>query len=153
VCGWTSRREEPLRVVDLRGFRAGLVAVALGVLVATGGGCGLFSSTKAPSEASSSDASSPPPAPAPSLREAGAQIADEAALRQLIPGKTTKADVRGQFGVPQEVILGPSVETFVYYRERTSGWIRRTTERSETLTIRFDGQGILKDFEYRFAGK
>ena len=34
-----------------------------------------------------------------------------------------------------------------------SGWISRTTERVEMLTIRFDSRGILKDFEYRFAGK
>ena len=77
----------------------------------------------------------------------------EAALKQLVQGKTTKADVRERFGVPQEVVLGPGVETFVYYRERTSGWIRRTTDRVETLTVRFDSQGLLKDFEYRFAGK
>ncbi len=132
---------------NARGFWGRLVAVGLGLLLATGVGCGMFSSAKPPSDAS------PPAAPAPSLREAGAQIADEAALRQLVPGKTTKADVRERFGTPQEVILGPSVETFVYYRERSSGWFRRTTERSETLTIRFDGQGLLKDFEYRFAGK
>lgn len=137
-------------MVVARGYRRGLLAGVLILIVVADIGCGMFSATKAPSEAPSEPT---PAAPAPSLREAGAQIADEAALRQLVPGKTTKADVRGQFGVPQEVVLGPSAETFVYYRQRTSGWLRRTTERSETLTIRFDGQGLLKDFEYRFAGK
>jgi outer membrane protein assembly factor BamE (lipoprotein component of BamABCDE complex) len=132
-------------MADVRSFRRGVVPAVLGLLVVTGTGCGMFSSAKAPAEA--------PAAPPVSLREAGAQIADEAALKQLVQGKTTKADVRERFGIPQEVVLGPGVETFVYYRERSSGWVRRTTERVETLTIRFDAQGLLKDFEYRFAGK
>jgi len=55
--------------------------------------------------------------------------------------------------VPQEVVLSSSIETFIYFRDRTSGLFRRTTERVEMLTVRFDTQGLLKDFEYRFAGK
>jgi outer membrane protein assembly factor BamE (lipoprotein component of BamABCDE complex) len=137
-------------MADVRSFRRGVVPAVLGLLVVTGTGCGMFSSAKAPAEAPAAPA---PAAPPVSLREAGAQIADEAALKQLVQGKTTKADVRERFGIPQEVVLGPGVETFVYYRERSSGWVRRTTERVETLTIRFDAQGLLKDFEYRFAGK
>jgi hypothetical protein len=87
------------------------------------------------------------------LRAAGAQIADEAMLKELVQGKTTKAEVRERFGIPQEIVLSPGIETFVYFRDRTSGWINRTSERIEMLTIRFDPQGVLKDFEYRFSGK
>jgi outer membrane protein assembly factor BamE (lipoprotein component of BamABCDE complex) len=134
-------------MVPVGGLRRVVVAGVLGLLLAAGVGCGMFSSANAPADVPQ------PAAPTPSLREAGAQIADEAALKQLVQGKTTKADVRERFGIPQEVVLGPGVETFVYYRERTSGWIRRTTDRVETLTVRFDSQGVLKDFEYRFAGK
>ncbi len=130
-----------------RGLRGIVAAGAVsGLLLAAG--CGLWPSAKA-----TPDAAVTPGAPPPSLRDAGAQIADEAALKQLVQGKTTKAEVRDRFGVPQEIILSSGVETFIYYRERTSGLVWRTTDRSEMLTVRFDDQGLLKDFEYRFAGK
>jgi len=122
------------------------------LLLMAGVGCGTSAQSKSPADAPVA-APAPSPAPPPSLREAGAQIADEAALKELVPGKTTKADVRDRFGVPQEVVLSSATETFIYFRDRTSGLFRRTTERIEMLTVRFDGQGVLKDFEYRFAGK
>lgn len=127
---------------------AGVVSLFLMI----GAGCGSSSESKAPSEAPAA-APAPAPPPPPSLRESGAQIADEASLKMLVPGKTTKADVRERFGVPQEVLLSPNTETFLYFRDRTSGWFTRTTQRIEMLTVRFDAQGLLKDFEYRFAGK
>jgi hypothetical protein len=144
-----------------------LVTVALfGLIVTSATGCGWFSRSKAPSDTpdAAAQAPIPPPSPAapvvqpaltppPSLRAAGAQIADEAALKSLVQGKTTKDEVRERFGIPQEVVLSPGLETFIYYRERTSGWISKTSERLEMLTIRFDAQGVLKDFEYRFSGK
>ena len=86
-------------------------------------------------------------------REDGARIADEETLKELVQGKTTKAEVRERFGVPQEVVFSPGIETFIYHRDRTSGWFTRTTERVEMLTVRFDSQEILKDFEYRLSGK
>jgi hypothetical protein len=133
-----------------------MLAVAVGVMSI--GGCGMFSkaTTADPSGGAPAVAvpAPEPPAPArPSLREAGARIADEAMLKDLVQGKTTKAEVRERFGVPQEVVFSPGIETLIYYRDRTSGWLTRTTERAEMLTVRFDGQGILKDFEYRFSGK
>jgi outer membrane protein assembly factor BamE (lipoprotein component of BamABCDE complex) len=82
-----------------------------------------------------------------------ARIADEESLKNLIQGKTTKGEVRERFGIPQEVILTPGVETFIYYRDQSTGWLSRTTERVETLTVRFDTRGVLKDFEYRYSGK
>ena len=124
------------------------------------GGCGMFSraTTADPSaggQAAAATAAAPaPPTPArPSLREAGARIADEETLKELVQGKTTKAEVRERFGVPQEVVFSPGIETFIYHRDRSSGWFTRTTERVEMLTVRFDSQGILKDFEYRLSGK
>lgn len=137
-------------MMKLRGAQEVVAASLVGLLLMAGAGCGTSAQSKAPSDA---PAAAPAPAPPPSLREAGAQIADEAALKELVPGKTTKADVRGRFGVPQEVVLSSSTETFIYFRDQTSGLFRRTTERIEMLTVRFDGQGVLKDFEYRFAGK
>jgi len=141
-------------------------AAFLGLVMIAAAGCGTLSESAAPADAPDAAAETPPPAaspvapttqpappPPPSLREAGAQIADEAALKELVQGKTTKAEVRERFGVPQEIVLSPGYETFVYYRDRTSGWISKTTERIEMLTVRFDPQGILKDFEYRFSGK
>lgn len=136
----------------LRGARGLVAASFVSLLLMAGAGCGTSAPSTAPSDAPVA-APAPTPAPPPSLREAGAQIADEAALKQLVPGKTTKADVRDRFGVPQEVVLSSAAETFIYFRDRTSGLFRRTTERIEMLTVRFDGQGVLKDFEYRFAGK
>jgi outer membrane protein assembly factor BamE (lipoprotein component of BamABCDE complex) len=135
-------------MMNLRGARGVVAASFVSLFLMAGGGCGSSAQSTAPS-----DTPVAAPAPAPSLREAGAQIADEAALKELVPGKTTKADVRDRFGVPQEVVLSSSTETFIYFRDRTSGLFRRTTERIEMLTVRFDGQGVLKDFEYRFAGK
>jgi hypothetical protein len=73
-------------------------------------------------------------------------------LRELVPGKTTRAEVRTRFGTPNEVVLAPGSETFVYHRDRRAGFLSRTTERVETLTIRFDAGGVLKDFEYRHSG-
>lgn len=129
-----------------------IAAGVVGMLLTIGTGCGSSSQSKAPSDAPAAEPV-PAPAPPPSLREAGAQIADEAALKQLVPGKTTKAEVRERFGIPQEVVLSSSAETFLYFRDRTSGFFTRKTERIEMLTVRFDAQGLLKDFEYRFAGK
>ncbi|RPI11448.1 MAG: outer membrane protein assembly factor BamE [Zetaproteobacteria bacterium] len=137
------------RMADARGFARAAMAGLLGVLLAAAAGCGTSSESKPPAQA----APAPAPAPRPSLKEAGARIADEEALKRLVQGKTTKAEVRERFGTPQEVVLSPGVETFIYYRDRTSGMLRRTTERVEMLTVRFDPQGLLKDFEYRFAGK
>jgi len=137
-------------MMDARGTRTVLAALALGALVFAVG-CGTSKESKEPA---GTTLSAPVPAPPPpSLREAGAQLADEATLKALVQGKTTRAEVRDRFGVPQEVVLSPGVETFIYYRERTSGWIRRSSERTEMLTVRFDSEGLLKDFEYRFAGK
>ena len=108
-----------------------------------------------PAQAVSPPAAPPvPPAPPPAPRKPPAgRIADEEMLRGLAQGKTTRAEVRELFGVPQEVIMGPGTETFVYYRDRVSGFFSRSTERIEMLTLRFDLKGILKDFEYRYAGK
>ena len=139
---------------DARWTGATMPALMVGVILI--GGCGMFSraTTADPSAGGQAAAAAPePPPPRPSLREAGARIADEETLKDLVQGKTTKAEVRERFGVPQEVVFSPGIETFVYHRDRTSGWFTRTTERVEMLTVRFDSQGILKDFEYRFSGK
>ena len=144
-----------------RRMRAGLATVLVGGMLVVGGGCGT-SSRSTPESSPTSGAASPsgtdpasatPAAPRLSLREAGATIADEEKLKSLVQGQTTKDDVRERFGMPQEVVFSPGIEMFVYFRDRTSGFISRTTERVEMLTIRFDSRGILKDFEYRFAGK
>ena len=139
---------------DARWTGATMPALMMGVILI--GGCGMFSraTTADPSAGGQAAAAAPePPPPRPSLREAGARIADEETLKDLVQGKTTKAEVRERFGVPQAVVFSPGIETFVYHRDRTSGWFTRTTERVEMLTVRFDSQGILKDFEYRFSGK
>ena len=139
--------------------RAAIVGIGLLALVLNG--CGWFSRTKAappaapaPAAAQTS-ASSPTPVPPPAVprRPPDGRIATEEILRSLVQGKTTRAEVREAFGAPQEVIVGPATETFLYYRERTSGFISRTTQRVETLTLRFDLKGVLKDFEYRSTGK
>jgi hypothetical protein len=94
----------------------------------------------------------PTPAPAPPPVVTTGRLATEETLKELVQGKTTREDVRARYGQPREVIVSPGIETFVYYRERTSGLISRSTERYEMLTIRFDARGLLKDYEYRFAG-
>jgi len=147
----------------VRRMRVGLATALIGGMLVVGGGCGTSSRSTpessptsgaaAPAPSGTDPASATPAAPRLSLQEAGATIADEEKLKSLVQGQTTKDDVRERFGMPQEVVFSPGIETFVYYRDRTSGWISRTTERVEMLTIRFDGRGILKDFEYRFAGK
>lgn len=135
-------------------------AAALAVFVLLVAGCGLFSRSKeappASSEPAPMAAPAPEPVPAPPQpppRLAGARIADEERLRRLIQGTTTKAEVRELFGIPQEVIFSPGIETFVYFRDVSSGWFTRTVDRVEMLTIRFDDKGLLKDFEYRYSGR
>ena len=138
--------------------RVALAVMLLGILVIPMAGCGLFSGSKEkPPEASQPQ---PPPLPVPTPappppppRPTGARIADEEKLQTLVPGKTTKADVQGLFGIPQEVVFSPGVETFIYSRDNSSGFFSRTTERVEMLTVRFDAKGVLKDFEYRYSGQ
>ncbi|MBI4736638.1 MAG: hypothetical protein HY766_11390 [candidate division NC10 bacterium] len=142
--------------------RTAMAVAVLGAFAVLSAGCGLFSRSKdKPPEASQP---TPPPAPAPATaptpappppprRPAGARIADEESLKRLVQGKTTKAEVRDLFGIPQEIVIAPGLETFIYSRDQTSGWLSRTTERVEMLTVRFDTQGVLKDFEYRYSGK
>ena len=139
-------------------LRTTLAVVVLGSLILPTTGCGLSSSSKnQPSEVSPPQTPAlPVPTPAPEPpppRLSGARIADEEKLQNLVQGKTTKADVQGLFGIPQEIVVSPGVETFIYYRDKSSGWLSRTTDRVEMLTIRFDTKGILKDFEYRYSGR
>jgi len=131
--------------------------VCLASLPTLAAGCGIFSGSKEP-DAGGLQSTSPPvpepvPAPPPPPRPVSGQIADEGRLKTLVQGKTTKAEVRELFGIPQEVVLSPGVESFIYYRDQTFGFFSRTTERVEMLTVRFDMRGILKDFEYRHSGK
>jgi hypothetical protein len=145
-------------MIHPRRFRAALAVVALAIFTLPSAGCGLFkrSTDKPPVVMQPASPPAPvatPASPPPARRLAGAQIADENSLKTLVQGKTTKGEVRERFGIPQEVVLGPGIETFIYYRDRTTGWFSRATERVEMLTVRFDSNGILKDFEYRYAGK
>jgi hypothetical protein len=154
--GVTQEEEGVVRMRDVRWTCATVPALIVGVILI--GGCGMFSRTptaepSAGGQAAAAAAPAPPPPARPSLREAGARIADEETLKDLVQGKTTKSEVRERFGMPQEVVFSPGIETFIYYRDRTSGWFTRTTERVEMLTVRFDSQGLLKDFEYRLSGK
>jgi len=139
---------------------AALVATVLAALLLPVAGCGLFSRSKTEPPAVAEPAPVPAPAPTPSpapepppRRPAGARIADEEALKKLTQGKTTKAEVQASFGIPQEVIISPGIETFIYSRDVSSGWFTRTRDRVEMLTVRFDDKGLLKDFEYRYSGK
>jgi hypothetical protein len=119
--------------------------------------CSLFRSKEkaavAPTPPAPPPMVAPQPAPPPPGPFKGARLANEEVLKELLPGKTTKAEVRDRFGIPREIVFSPGIETFLYYRDRSSGLFTRTTERIEMLTIRFDAQGLLKDFEYRFAGE
>jgi hypothetical protein len=141
-----------------RRLRTLLAVVSLGILIVPTAGCGLLPNAKEsprvapPPPPTPLPAATPAPPPPPS-RPSDARLADEGKLQNLIQGKTTKEDVRGLFGIPQEIVLSPSVESFIYYRDKTSGWIFRTSERVEMLTVRFDDKGVLKDFEYRYAGE
>jgi outer membrane protein assembly factor BamE (lipoprotein component of BamABCDE complex) len=129
----------------------------LGLILALGVGCGIFSGSKEPDSGVSQTAGlpvpEPAPAPPPPPRFTGGHIADEERLKTLIQGKTTKAEVRELFGIPQEIVVSPGIESFIYFRDQTVGFFSRTTERVEMLTVRFDSRGILKDFEYRYSGK
>ena len=145
-------------MLHARGFQTGLAIATLACIIALAGGCGTSSGSKEPTPGVSQPASPPVPEaiPAPQPpppRPVGGQVADEERLKKLVQGKTTKADVRDLFGIPQEIVVGPGLESFLYYRDQTSGFFSRTPERVEMLTIRFDSQGVLKDFEYRYSGK
>jgi hypothetical protein len=139
-------------------LRSALAAAVLAALVLSVSGCSLFSSSKTEQPAPPPPAPAPLPTPTPAsppppLRAAGARIADEEMLKRLVPGKTTKAEVQEMFGVPQEVVLSPGMETIIYSRDVRSGWFTRSLDRVEMLTIRLDDKGLLKDFEYRYSGK
>jgi hypothetical protein len=137
-------------------LRSAVAMVGFCILIMPTAGCSSRSKDQ-PSEASKPQTpplpvatpAAPPPAPRPS----GARIADEEKLQNLVQGKTTKAEVQELFGIPQEIVFSPGIETFIYYRDKSAGWFSRTTERVEILTVRFDAKGILKDFEYRYSGQ
>ncbi len=93
----------------------------------------------------------PVPAPPPPARRTG-RLASEETLRELVPGKTTGAEVRERFGTPDEVVFSPGMETFIYRRTRRVGWFWSGSEVVESFTLRFDAAGLLKDFEYRYSG-
>jgi len=140
------------------GSRRMLAVVCLAFLAALTAGCGIFSGSKEPDSGVAQSATSPGPTPTPAApppppRPATGQLADEERLKTLVQGKTTKAEVRELFGIPQEIVVSPGIESFIYYRDQTFGFFSRTTERVEMLTVRFDTRGILKDFEYRHSGK
>ncbi len=145
-------------MIHSRRSRTAMAVAVLGAFVVPTAGCGLFSRSKEKPPEVSQPAPLPAPVatPAPSpppRRPAGARIADEEGLKHLVQGKTTKGEVRDLFGIPQEIVVAPGIETFIYYRDQTSGLLSRTTERVEMLTVRFDTQGVLKDFEYRYSGR
>jgi len=145
-------------MLHARGFQTGLAIATLACIIALAGGCGTSSGSKEPTPGVSQPASPPVPEaiPAPQPpppRAAGGHVADEERLKRLVQGKTTKAEVRDLFGIPQEIVVGPGAESFLYYRDHASGFFSRTPERLEMLTVRFDSQGVLKDFEYRYSGK
>ncbi len=138
------------------GRRGAVVVAMVCILCGLLAGCGLFSrraKTPDPAEVAVKPVTAPAaPIPVPQ-RGADGRIADEELLKQLVQGQTTRDQVRGVFGIPQEVVRSPGTETFLYYRDKTSGWIFRSTDRVEMLTVRFDDKGVLKDFEYRYSGK
>lgn len=139
-------------------FRTALAAAVLSALVLAVPGCSLFSRSKEARPEVPAPAPAPPPTPTPASpqpprRAAGARIADEEMLKRLVQGKTTKDEVREMFGIPQEVVFSPGIESLIYYRDVSSGWFTRSVDRVEMLTIRFDDKRVLKDFEYRYSGK
>ncbi len=104
-----------------------------------------------PDVAAAPAVSEPVPATPPPGRRTG-RLASEEMLQELVPGKTTRAEVRERFGTPDEVVFAPGIETFIYRRSRTTGWISRSSEVVESFSLRFDAAGLLKDFEYRYSG-
>lgn len=140
------------------GSRSMRAVVCLAVLTALTAGCGTSSGSKESDSGVVQPATSPGPTPTPTTpppppRPTTGQLADEVRLKTLVQGKTTKAEVRELFGIPQEIVVSPGVESFIYYRDQAVGLFTRATERVEMLTVRFDAQGLLKDFEYRYSGK
>jgi len=140
-------------------FQTGLAVAGVSLLVLAVAGCGTSSKSEGtPPPVVAAPPPTPPPLAYPVLapppaRRWSEKITEEETLQKLVQGKTTKAEVRELFGIPQEVVLSPGVETFIYYRDKSSGLIFRSTERVEMLTIRFDAEGVLKQFEYRYSGK
>ena len=56
-------------------------------------------------------------------------------------------------GIPQQIVFSPGIETYIYFRDKSFGFLfSRRTERVESLTVRFDWSGILKEYEYRYSG-
>jgi hypothetical protein len=137
--------------------RAAVVGLAALLIVA---GVACKSSPKPGEE----PAAVPPPAAAPQPTQAPApivpqvqlkdgRIADEEVLKRLVRDKTTKQEVREMFGIPQQIVFSPGIETYIYARDKRFGFLfSRRTERVESLTIRFDWSGILKEYEYRYSG-
>ena len=94
-----------------------------------------------------------PPPIVPQVQLKDGRIADEAVLKRLVRDKTTKQEVREMFGIPQQIVFSPGIETYIYARDKSFGFLfSRRTERVESLTVRFDGSGILKEYEYRYSG-
>ena len=143
---WTRQRPRAA-VIGL----AALLVVA-GVACKSSPKAGEAPAAVAPPEA----APQPTPAPAPIVPQVqlkDGRIADEEVLKRLVRDKTTKQEVREMFGIPQQIVFSPGIETYIYARDKSFGFLfSRRTERVESLTVRFDGSGILKEYEYRYSG-
>jgi hypothetical protein len=126
-----------------------LVLLCAGVMVSPA--CSRSRSATRPDTTPAPAVAAPVPAPPPPQRRTG-RLATEDTLQALVPGKTTRPEVRERFGTPDEVVFSPGMETFIYRRSRRTGWISRGTEVVESFTLHFDAGGLLKDFEYRYSG-
>ncbi len=124
-----------------------LVLLCVGILLLPA--CSGSRATSAPEVTTATAAPAPVPAPQPPARRTG-RLASEEMLQELVPGKTTRDEVRERFGTPDEIVFSPGMETFIYRRSR-SGWFSGTAV-VESFSLRFDTAGLLKDFEYRYSG-
>ncbi len=137
--------------------RAVVIGLAM-LLVVVGAACKSSPKPSEPAAVAPPPPAAPQPTPAPApivpqVQLKDGRIADEEVLKRLVREKTTKQEVREMFGIPQQIVFSPGVETYIYAREKSFGFLfSRRTERVESLTIRFDGSGILKEYEYRYSG-
>ena len=136
-------------------------AAVIGLAVLLGAAAGACKSSPKPAEPPAAAVAPPPaleptPAPPPVVPQVqlkDGRIADEEVLKRLVRDKTTKQEVREMFGVPQQIVFSPGIETYIYARDKSFGFLfSRRTERVESLTVRFDWSGILKEYEYRYSG-
>ena len=83
---------------------------------------------------------------------------DEAKVKNLVKGKTTRAEVEALFGKPSGEVIYPIIKkagekAYVYGYSQARGTAFNMKFYAKTLVVSFDAQGVVSDVDYSSSGE